>query len=56
VYFHIAVLLAALPISTMAYVMANRMGGDGNTIAAQIMLSTLLAALTLPMWLLMMSD
>jgi malonate transporter and related proteins len=56
VYFHIAVLLAALPISTMAYVMANRMGGDGNTIAAQIMLSTLLAALTLPMWLLMMND
>jgi predicted permease len=54
VYFHIAVLLAALPISTMAYVLATRMGGDGNTIAAQIMLSTLLAALTLPLWLLLM--
>ncbi|MFZ5524086.1 MAG: AEC family transporter [Pseudomonadota bacterium] len=54
VYFHIAVLLAALPISTMAYVIATRMGADGNTIAAQIMLSTLLAALTLPLWLLLM--
>jgi predicted permease len=54
VYFNIAVLLAALPISTMAYVLATRMGGDGNTIAAQIMLSTLLAALTLPLWLLLM--
>ena len=54
VYFHIAVLLAALPVSTVAYVLANRMGGDGDTIAAQIMLSTLLSAVTLPLWLLMM--
>jgi malonate transporter len=54
VYFHIAVLLAALPVSTVAYVLAKRMGGDGDTIAAQVMLSTLLSALTLPLWLLMM--
>jgi len=54
VYFHIAVLLAALPVSTVAYVLAKRMGGDGDTIAAQIMLSTLLSALTLPLWLLLM--
>ena len=54
VYFHIAVLMAALPVSTVAYVLAKRMGGDGDTIAAQIMLSTLLSALTLPIWLLMM--
>jgi malonate transporter len=54
VYFHIAVLLAALPVSTVAYVLARRMGGDGDTIAAQIMLSTLLSALTLPLWLLLM--
>lgn len=47
VYFNIAVLMAALPVSTMAYVLATRMGGDGDTIAAQVMLSTLLAALTL---------
>ena len=53
-YFHIAVLLAALPVSTVAYVLAKRMGGDGDTIAAQVMLSTLLSALTLPLWLLLM--
>ena len=54
VYFNIAVLMAALPVSTVSYVMAKRMGGDGDTIAAQVMLSTLLAALTLPFWLLLM--
>lgn len=54
VYFHIAVLMAALPVSTVSYVLAKRMGGDGSTIAAQVMLSTLLAALTLPFWLLLM--
>jgi malonate transporter len=51
VYFDIAVLMAALPVSTMAYVLATRMGGDGDTVAAQVMLSTLLAAVTLPLWL-----
>ncbi len=51
VYFDIAIVMAALPVSTMAYVLATRMGGDGDTIAAQVMLSTLLAALTLPLWL-----
>jgi malonate transporter and related proteins len=54
VYFHIPVLMAALPISTVAYVMAKRMGADGDTIAAQVMLSTLFAAITLPFWLLLM--
>lgn len=54
VYFHIAVLMAALPVSTVAYVLAKRMGGDGDTIAAQIMLSTLLSSVTLPLWLLLM--
>jgi malonate transporter len=54
VYFNIAVLMAALPVSTVSYVLARRMGGDGDTIAAQVMLSTLLAALTLPLWLLLM--
>lgn len=54
VYFHIAVLMAALPVSTVAYVLSTRMGGDGNTIAAQIMLSTLFAAVTLPLWLMLM--
>jgi malonate transporter and related proteins len=54
VYLHIAVLMAALPVSTVAYVLAKRMGGDGDTIAAQVMLSTLLAAVTLTLWLLLM--
>ncbi|MDD2702243.1 MAG: AEC family transporter [Sideroxydans sp.] len=54
VYFNIAVLMAALPVSTMAYVLATRMGGDGDTIAAQVVLSTLLAAVTLPLWLFLM--
>jgi hypothetical protein len=54
IYFHIPVLMAALPVSTVSYVLAKRMGGDGDTIAAQVMLSTLLSALTLPLWLLLM--
>ncbi len=55
VYFHTAVLLAALPISTVSYVLAKRMGAEGDTIAAQVMLSTLLSAITLPLWLLLMT-
>lgn len=54
VYFDIAVLMAALPVSTVSYVMAKRMGGDGDTIAAQVMLSTFLAAPTLAAWMLLM--
>jgi len=54
VYFHIAVLMAALPVSTVSYVLAMRMGGDGSVIAAQVMVSTLLAMVTLPVWLLLM--
>jgi malonate transporter len=53
-YFHIVVLMAALPVSTVSYVLAKRMGGDGNTIAAQVMLTTLFSALSLPLWLLWM--
>lgn len=54
VYFHIAVLMAALPVSTVSYVLAMRMGGDGSISAAQVMVTTLLAMATLPMWLLLM--
>ena len=54
VYFHIAVLMAALPVSTVSYVLAMRMGGDGSISAAQVMVTTLLAVVTLPMWLLLM--
>jgi hypothetical protein len=31
-----------------------RMGGDGSISAAQVMVTTLLAMVTLPMWLLLM--
>jgi malonate transporter and related proteins len=46
-----AILLAALPVSTVAYVLANRMGGDGRVIAAQVAVTTLLSMVTLPLWL-----
>ncbi len=53
-YFHVAVLMAALPLSTVSYVLAVRMGGDGHIAAAQVMLTTLLAMASLPVWLLLM--
>lgn len=46
-----AILMAALPVSTVAYVLANRMGGDGRVSAAQVTLTTLLSMVTLPFWL-----
>lgn len=45
------VLFAAMPTATSAYVLANRMGGDGPLVAICISVMTLAAALTLPMWL-----
>ena len=44
-------LLAAQPHSTVAYLLAVRMGGDGQVTANQITVTTLLSMLTLPMWL-----
>lgn len=46
-----AVLMAALPVSTVSYVLASRMGGDGRVIAAQVAMTTLLSMVTLPLWL-----
>lgn len=54
VYFDVAVLMAALPLSTVSYVLAVRMGGDGYIVAAQVMLTTLLSMVTLPAWLLVL--
>ncbi|WP_295585818.1 AEC family transporter [uncultured Lamprocystis sp.] len=51
IWFQTAILLAALPVSTVAYVLANRMGGDGRIIAAQVAVTTLLSMITLPLWL-----
>ena len=45
------VLFAAMPTATSAYVLANRMGGDGPLVAICISVMTLAAAMTLPMWL-----
>ncbi len=50
-HFEIAILFAALPLSTVAYVLAVRMGGDGRITATQVALTTLLSMVTLPLWL-----
>ena len=47
----IVVLFAALPTSAVAYVLAARMGGDGNFVAGIVTLSTLLAMVGIPLWL-----
>lgn len=51
VYFDMVVLLASLPTATSAYVMAVRMGGDGNVVAQGITVSTLAGMLAIPLWL-----
>lgn len=50
-YFDTAVLFAALPTATSAYILAVRMGGDGPGTAWLISANTLLSMLTLPVWL-----
>lgn len=50
-YLVAAVMLAALPPASSAYILATRMGGDGPLVAATVGTATLLAALTLPVWL-----
>ena len=47
----IALLFAALPTSSSAYILAQRMGGDGARVAWLISASTLLSMLSLPFWL-----
>ncbi len=51
IYFDMVVLLAALPTATSAYVMAVRMGGDGNFVAQGVTISTLGGMLAIPLWL-----
>ena len=45
------VLFAAMPTATSAFVLANRMGGDGTIVAIAISVMTVLAAVTNPIWL-----
>ena len=51
VYFDMVVLLAALPTATSAYVLAVRMGGDGQLVAQGVTISTLAGMLAIPVWL-----
>ncbi|SFM29384.1 hypothetical protein SAMN05421721_10295 [Ectothiorhodospira mobilis] len=50
-YFAAALVLAALPTASSAYILAVRMGGDGRIVAALIAATTLGGSLTLPFWL-----
>ena len=47
----VAVALAAVPTAPSAYILAMRMGGNGAAVALLISSGTLVAALTLPVWL-----
>ena len=44
-------LFACLPTASTTYVLAVRMGGDGKLVAVTMSLCTLLAAFTMPLWL-----
>ncbi|MDK9723384.1 MAG: AEC family transporter [Sterolibacteriaceae bacterium MAG5] len=51
VYFDVALAFAALPTATSAYILTQRMGGDGPRVAWIISATTLAAMVTLPAWL-----
>ncbi|MBS3668140.1 MULTISPECIES: AEC family transporter [Halomonadaceae] len=51
----VALLFAALPTATSAYILARQLGGDAELMAAIITGQTLLAMLTLPLWLQLVS-
>jgi malonate transporter len=51
IYAQVALIFAALPTASSAYILAQRMGGDGARVAWLISVSTLLGMLTLPFWL-----
>lgn len=48
---HMLLLFSTLPTASSAYILATRMGGDGRSVAATTSLGTILAALTIPLWL-----
>lgn len=51
VHFDVALIFAALPTASSAYILAQQMGGDGVRVAWLISASTLLGMVTLPLWL-----
>jgi hypothetical protein len=46
----LAVIFMAMPTATTAYVQARAMGGDSGLMAAMITWQHVVAALTLPLW------
>lgn len=51
VYLAAALILAALPSASSAYILAARMRGDAPLVATTVGLATIASALTLPLWL-----
>ena len=51
IHFDVALMFAALPTASSAYILAQRMGGDGARVAWLISASTLLGMVSLPLWL-----
>ncbi len=47
----IVVLFGALPTASSAYILAQRMGGNGAVVAVLISLGTVVSAITVPLWL-----
>jgi len=50
-HFDIVLIFAALPTASSAYILAQRMGGDGARVAWLISASTLAGMVSLPLWL-----
>lgn len=51
IYADIALVFAALPTASSAYILAQRMGGDGPRVAWLISSGTMLGMLSIPLWL-----
>jgi predicted permease len=56
IYRDAAVIFAALPASPTSFILAARMGGDGPLVARILTIQILAAALTLPLWLAVLSS
>lgn len=51
IHFDVAIIFAALPTASSAYILAQRMNGDGARVAWLISAGTLLGMVSLPLWL-----
>jgi predicted permease len=52
-YADVALIFCALPTASSAYILAQRMGGDGSGVARLISAGTLLGMLSIPAWLIL---